>query len=112
MSSLPVPDSPWSRTVASVGATNVARLIAPAQPAECPTTRSFESWSATATSRDLIESTALTAYLLATTTKLFDRTLPAGSALRWPRDGVPRRHERLRSFHAVESSLEERRQQH
>src|SRR5258706_15398646 len=63
MTSLPVPDSPWSRTVASVGATNVARLIASAHPAECPTTRSCESWLDTATSRDLIESTALMAYL-------------------------------------------------
>src|SRR5258707_8689177 len=67
MTSLPVPDSPCSRTVASVGATNVARLIASAQPDECPTTRSCESWSDTATSRDLIESTALMAHLLATT---------------------------------------------
>src|SRR6266446_6523278 len=81
MTSLPVPDSPWSRTVASVGATNVARLIASAQPAECPTTRSCESWLDTATSRDLIESTALMAYLLATSTKLFDRLSPC--ALRY-----------------------------
>src|SRR5258705_2111698 len=107
MTSLPVPDSPWSRTVASVDATNVARLIASAQPAECPTIRSCDSWLDTATSRDLIDSTALMAYLLATSTKLFDRTLHVRSALRGPRDGAPRRHERLRSFDIAESSLEE-----
>src|SRR5258705_12770236 len=61
MTSLPVPDSPRSRTVASVGATNVARLIASAQPAECPTTKPSESGSDGAVSRDLIARMALTA---------------------------------------------------
>src|SRR6266478_3289343 len=111
MTSLPVPDSPWSRTVASVGATSVARLIASAQPAECPTTKPSESCSDGAVSRDLIARMALMACLLPTTLSCSTELRGAGSALRRPRDGVPRRQERLRSFHAVESSPEEWRQE-
>src|SRR6266436_4782914 len=99
MTSLPVPDSPRSRTVASVGATNVARLIASAQPAECPTTKPSESCSDGLVSRDLIARMALTAYLLTTTQSCSTELRGAGSALCRPRDGVPRRHERLRSFY-------------